>query len=187
MILPLTTGNQRLYNQLTTNVVPNLLLWFTLISFCCESHHFRQLFHQRGLANRNNPSNNVHTLEAKQPGDMIFFHNSIAYGRGHDGRLWVLRSRRGKQQRGEQQSTQFREKTTLQLIGNRGDGPQKRRRRIRGPVKMTFVSLDPKLSSFPFSMYEWILVGENARVDGRTRPGAVDCCLKLFYTHERYI
>ena len=36
-------------------------------------------------------------------------------------------------------------------------------------------------------MYEWILVGENARVDGRTRPGAVDCCLKLFYTHERYI
>ena len=94
MILPLTTGNQRLYNQLTTNVVPNLLLWFTLISFCCESHHFRQLFHQRGLANWNDPSINVHTLEAKEPGDMIFFHNSIAYGRGRDGRLWVLRSRR---------------------------------------------------------------------------------------------
>ena len=117
----------------------------------------------------------------------MFYHNSIAYSLGHKGRLWVLRSRRGKQQRGEQQSTQSRGTTTLQQSGNHDDGPQKRRRRIRGPVKMTFVSLDPKLSSFPFSMYEWILVGENARVDGRTRPGAVDCCLKLFYTHERYI
>ena len=40
---------------------------------------------------------------------------------------------------------------------------------------------------FHFSMYEWILVGENVRVDGRTRPGAVDCCLNLFYTYERDI
>ena len=119
----------------------------------------------------------------KKSGDMISYHNSIAYSRGHGGRLWVLRSRRGKQQCGKQQPTQSREKTTQQLTGNRGDGPWRRRRRCCDPKRWTPIVFWS--SSFHISMYNWLFEGENASAEGRMRPEAVDCSLEHFFSNGR--